>query len=423
MLYDFRYPFKSFYEFLNYIGDPAAFHLALGFVLFCLATILIFVNKRGDLKGFLLILFFGGALFNNYAFRFLGPLTLSDISGIFLIFFLRLSKGHLIFYISLIFLFIHAFIANFIYQLGQGILVQQFISISKIFVLFNAVYLVFKYSEAQFIDLLKNISVYVFIACFVYIFQLVIFKLGTLPYGSYSPAGWSDSPFPSFGSTSIERGHFGKIYVFYLLPLVYLYQKYEIKLFALLLYLVPNILNISASSYVIFFFSATLCLIHFSRVRALILYTFISFILSVFFLKNIYFKLFEKIYLLGILGGDEGGRSFGLVSQSLEVLPFGLGYGGSSTNYASWQILNNQINNPVTLWFSQLGYIGVVFFLIGVLAFIYLYCSGLKRSFKLKTIFPLGLLPFTILFIDYIWFSYALWLSLITIVFYKRRGI
>ena len=85
----------------------------------------------------------------------------------------------------------------------------------KLFVLAFNIIILFNYINSDY-DLKKFINYFIptiNIVGICYLVQIAVFFTGTLPYGSFSPAGWVEFIVPSFGATSMERGHLGKFFV------------------------------------------------------------------------------------------------------------------------------------------------------------------------------------------------------------------
>lgn len=317
-------------------------------------------------------------------------------------------------------------------QVIESLEFKRFAVVLKVFVLGTNVMILFTYLKDENIlkeFILKNMFLFNVVAI-CYIIQVLVFISGTLPYGSFSPAGRSECIVPSFGSTSIERGHLGKFFV-PLFPLyLFAYIKYSSKK-SFILFLLIAFLNFSASSYMFLLMYLFLTFLLFGKEFKKIVFMGIFFIsLIVFYFNEQIFTLFQKVYKMAILQDDSGGRSFSLLLPILENYNFfGYGYGGSS--YRNLHGIDGlDLNNSIVVFFGQLSFIGIIV----VLSFIYMILKMKSNIDSLSNTFSsekklLFISLFTVLLIfsaDTLYFVSIVWLPIVIVYIYlitQKRNI
>ncbi|MDK2792758.1 MAG: hypothetical protein PWQ25_1621 [Deferribacteres bacterium] len=390
LIYDFRYPFNSLFEFFSglYFFKLEALHLTIGYLFFSYFIAIILFKTKFNLSLKLATIYFAATIFNNYAYSFFS-ITIAESFGILAVvsFFknIRYSlnpiSNYMLFFtfIALVHLLL---LSIFNEQVMSFLEFKRFAVVLKVFVLALNIMILFRYLKdentlKEFI--LKNIFLFNVVAI-CYLIQIAVFISGTLPYGSFSPAGWSESIIPSFGSTSIERGHLGKFFV-PLFPLyLFAYMKYSTKK-SLILFLFIAFLNFSASSYMFLLMYLLLTFLLFRKELKQAIFLAILFIgLIVFYFHEQIFTLFLKVYELAIVQDESGGRSFSLLLPILENYNFlGYGYGGSS--YRNLHGIEGlDLNNSIVVFFGQLSFVGIVV----ILSFIYMIFKMKSSIFGLK---------------------------------------
>ena len=369
LIYDFRYPFDSALEFFAgfYFLKLEALHLTIGYLLLSYMIVRVFSNRHLPLSYKFAIIYFAGTIFNNPAYQI--GVTISEIFGIFavIIFINRTNiKLNPISNYIILFAIISALHLSFLLLLDEHILnsfeLYRVAVLLKLFVLAFNIAILFNYINSDN-DLKIFINYFIFIVNIVaisYLVQAVVFMTGTLPYGSFSPTGWVESIIPSFGATSVERGHLGKFFV-PLFPLyLYAYKVLGYKK-SFYLYLIIAFSNFSASSYAFLLFYILGMLVFFHKdfkKLVLLIIVFIAVVLA-FFNEQI-FGVILKIYDLAIATqkGSGGGRSFLWIFDIIDKYPLGYGYGGSSYRN-SHSIPNLDLNNAVVIFFGQLSILGI----------------------------------------------------------------
>ena len=255
-------------------------------------------------------------------------------------------------------------------------------------------------------------------ALLIYLVQIAVSISGTWPYGTYIDAGFVG--IPSFGSVSIERGHFGKFmtpyYPFFLFALLAWRARWRFALFFLIM-----TINFSASSQTFFLCSLLLTMFIFRRKQGITPY--VGFILMVIFMtiyRDIFEGIIEKIYLIAIVGDESqgGGRSFGLFVQYLQTYPFGMGYGGSTLRTAPTLPEINAAHFAFVTQYSALALPLVAGFALLVYraARAGLLNAPLGRCMTVG-VFMSGIVFFT----DILWFVPMMWLPM-EIVFSQHRS-
>ena len=380
-IYDFRYPFSSMYEFFSglYFLRLEALHLTVGYIFFIYYIFRLLYSSKFNFTLKLSIIYFSGTVFNNYAFNFIG-ISIAEFFGILAcIFFLKNKR----FYLNPIsnYMFLFAFIAlihllilsifndNILNTLG----IRRIAVILKICVLAVNIMILFFYLK-QASDIEKAIKSILFlfnVVALCYFIQIIVFIFGTVPYGSFSPAGWSESIIPSFGSVSIERGHLGKFFV-PLFPLyLFSYIRYNTKKSFLSFFLLA-FLNISASAYAFISIYLLLTVLFLRKwVINIIIPGVLFMVVFILFFNENMFILFQKVYDAVITqntSGAIGGRSFSMLLPILENHNFfGYGYGGSS--YRNLHGIDGfDLNNSIVSFFSQLSFVGIII----IMTFLYM---------------------------------------------------
>jgi hypothetical protein len=254
-------------------------------------------------------------------------------------------------------------------------------------------------------------------ALLMYLLQIAVSITGIWPYGTYIDAGFVG--IPSFGSVSIERGHFGKFmtpyYPFFLFALLALRARWRFTLFILVM-----TINFSASSQIFFLCSLLLTMFIFRRKLGITPYAafILVFILTIVY-RDVFEGIIEKIYLLAIVGDESqgGGRSFGLFVQYLQTYPFGMGYSGSTLRTAPMLPEINAAHFAFVAQYSALALPLVA----GFALLVYRAARAGLLNEPLGRCMAVGVLMSVIVFFtDILWFVPMMWLSM-EIVFSQRR--
>jgi len=297
--------------------------------------------------------------------------------------------------------------------------ILRFVVIFKVLVLaINIIIMTYYIKSKEVMNIcIRYTIIFMNIALICYLIQVVVFACGVLPYGSFSPAGWTKSIIPSFGSVSIERGHFGKFSV-PLFPLyMYAYKQLNYKK-SLLLFLLVSLLNISASAYmflIAYLLSAFIILR--KQIGSLIITGVLLFLIIISFIFHDQIAgMFLKVYQLGIIQDDSGGRKFSLLWEILSKYPFGYGYGGST--FRDLHGINNlQLNNAIVAYFGQLSVLGIFTYCIFIFSLFRIYKSSkvLKKSydFERKLLFMSLLVMIFVFASDVLWFVPVIWLPVV----------
>lgn len=432
LIYDFRYPFDSMFDFFSglYFFKLEALHLTIGYIFLIYFVYTILFRNKFPLPLKLTTIYFSATIFNNYAYSAFG-ITIAEIFGIFAVMlFMRNDKYNLNPISNYMILFTavaltHLFIISLINeQVMKYLEFKRLAVIFKVFVLALNIMILVKYLKDESIIkkfVLKNIFLFNIVAI-CYLIQVSVFVFGTLPYGSFSPAGWSESIIPNFASTSIERGHLGKFFV-PLFPLyLFAYLKYSTKK-SLILFLLIAFLNFSASSYMFLLMYLVLTFILFRKEfkKIILLAIFFIFIIIFNFSEQIV-TLFQKVYVLAILQDDSGGRSFSLLLPILENYNFlGYGYGGSS--YRNLHGIEGlDLNNSIVVFFGQLSFVGIII----IYSFIYMILkikssiSHLDYRFnsEKKLLFISIFTSLLIFSADTLYFVSTIWLPIVVLYIY-----
>lgn len=434
-LYDFRYPFNSIIDFFSgkYFLKIEALHLTVGYIALFYFIVRVMTKKRLPLSLRFALIYFAGTIFNNFAYSLSG-VTIADFFGILAVllfigsrFRIRLNplSKYMLFFASVALIQL-LLVSLFDETLLQSLDFKRFAVIFKIFVLSINIIILFTYlDDNKKIEMFIKNAIFLFnIVAICYIIQILVFVSGTLPYGSFSPAGWSHSIVPSFGSVSIERGHLGKFFV-PLFPLyLFAYNKYRYKKSIILFFLVA-FLNFSASAYIFLLTYLFLSsLLFYKELKFLIFMgmTFITIIL-IYFHEQI-FTLFEKVYELAIVQDASGGRSFGLIIPIWHNYPFGYGYGGSTFRNLHG-IEGLDLNNSIVVFWGELSFVGVLI----VLAFSYLiyrvfrFVKTVDRQYLFeKKLFLISFLTMLLIFsADVLYFSPTVWLPVVLLFIYLQN--
>lgn len=427
-----RYPWLSSLEFWGggYWGEIGACHLLLGWLFIFWTCSRILMTSRFPLEFRLAILYFALTIFNNPAFN-QGALNINEILGL-LALIVVLAKGRmklgfgasplsqgllLVFAASLV----HVCLTWLIYP---NLLPNLDIFITKLAINFKILVLAGNLaivgsllSRGLGMDILIRtcLAAGVF-GLLMYLVQIVVSITVALPYGTFIDAGFVG--IPSFGSVSIERGHFGKFmtpyYAFFLYTLIVWRARWQFALFFLIM-----TINFSASSQIFFLCSLLITTFLFRRELGIVPYVgFMLLVISMVVHGDVFKGILDKVYLLAILGDESqgGGRSFGLFAQYMQAYPFGMGYSGSTLRTAPMLPEINAAHFALVAQYSVLALPMVA----GFVLLIYKAARIGLRSDTLGRCMLVGVLMLGIIFLsDILWFVPMMWLSM-EIVFSQR---
>lgn len=423
-----RYPWENAIDFWQgaYWAQIESLHLVLATFFIGYISYKTILKSNLQLEFRLAILYFSLTVFNNPAFNIVG-LHPNEFFGV-LALLVVVSKGRLlhgkkssIAVIGVFFTFlitaIHALVIALVYpnllpDLGTAFL--KIAVIFKIFVLAGNLAIVGAEikNENNLTIVISNCLLAGTFALLMYVVQIFVIANGALPYGTYLDAGFIG--LPSFGSVSIERGHFGKFMAPYFPVFLYALVKWKAK-FQFLLYCLIGIINFSASSQ--FFFLCALFLTGILFFQALnirgLIGTLVMSTLMIIFLSlnwNVFEAIIDKVVSIAIQGDESqgGGRSFGLFVQYILSYPLGMGYSGSTLRTAPDL---PEINAAYYAFIAQYSFISIPL----IVGFFYI----LKRAIKINSnllinrCFNVGVLMAPIIFFtDILWFVPLIWLSI-----------
>lgn len=426
---ELRYPFLSLVEFFagGYWMQAQGLHLMFGWVGLLLLSFIVFSRKSSLFVKFTTI-YFAAFIFNNYAYS-IGNVRFSEFFGIIAAFisFKLIKKvnlrqsivGYALLFTAFIAL-IHVFFIKIIYP-GLDNEIEQFlirITLVARIVVLGLVAINFEKefdTSSKINQLIKDVVFFGLLGILIYFIQIVVLLTGTLPFGTFLDAGFTG--FPSFGSVSIERGHFAKLFV-PLFPFYAILLITEKRLLIFLLYLFVNLINFSASGQ--FFLMCYLILFAFYFKKSLFKwYSYFAFLifsslLSVAIINTLSTQILgivDKITRLGLQGDNEGGRGLDVLMRYIETYPLGISYGGSTL-----RIANNlpEINLGIYAFISQFSLLSIPL----IISFVLLNFIIIKRSNKLldkkiRDSLVIGILVSGIIyFIDILWFTPTIWLPL-----------
>lgn len=427
---ELRYPFNSVIEFLagNYGLTIQGAHLTLGWIALIASSIFILRRKDSLFVKFTSI-YFGANLFSNFAYTLSG-VRFSEFCGIIAAIIYLNKPSHRKYYrspigASLLFVaflsFTHYLIVSFVYQELDILIEDKIMRISLIFkiLVLGIVALGFndEFSNFESIKkLVKDIIWFAIIGIFIYMLQFVLFLSGNMPFGTYLDAGFTG--FPSFGSVSVERGHFAKLFApLYPFFLFYFFQYKNI--FVFVAFLLIDLINFSSSGQFYTFVYLLFTVIVFHK-KFLNSYNFMwlisvgTFILIT--IGNLFNQQFggviEKILVVGFQGGDGGGRNSNILAEYLIKYPLGTSYGGSSLRVMGGL---PEINSGISVFISQFAILSIPL-AIGFLLLNFKVLSEQTSFLNEDAIkaMKIGVWLSPIIYcIDILWFTPTIWLPLI----------
>jgi hypothetical protein len=429
-LAELRYPFGTSWEFLSgYLTDKAALHLVFGWIAAIFLVLRISVAHESWARK-LLTAYFGLTLFNNPAFQVLPGSSLGDIFGVLCVIYFgasvctsakarRLSLlGVAICGVGIVFA-IHAVLVGALYPelnaADAGVL--RFLVISKVFVFGISVCLFDQAfdSEDQLLWFLRCVVSFALVGIAAYFIQAALLVTGTPPYGTYLDAGYIG--FPSFGSVSIERGHFGK----FLTPLfpVFLYLMLrERRTKSFLSLVLVTLVNFSASSLSFFAVYSGMTFVAFRtrvlnlKVAAVVIAITGAAGVFIAYTSRLWGAVIDKVYGLAFQGGEGGGRDLGTFVDYLETFPLGISYGGSTLRVAPGL---DEINAGIFAFISQMSFLSAPFIAVfAVLVIHALFVTETIADSDLRKALAIGILAIPFIFAaDVLWFVPTIWLPIL----------
>jgi hypothetical protein len=346
---ELRYPFGTLFEFVSggYFAERAGLHLTIALIVFAILTMQVMLG-RGSVLQRLITVFFAGTVYNNPAFAVPGGLHFNEIAGVVAAFWIvvlllgglkiNLRGVGVPLVVGGLLMLAHA---AFVSVLDISVVpdtstaIVRVVLLARIFVLaIIALGMEALYTTTEDFEALMNAMVRFGVAAIaIYFLQTGVFLSGTRPYGTYWDAGFTG--IPSFGSVSIERGHFGKFLIM-LFPFFAWAAMKQRRWVAMGLFVLVTLVNFSASSmsFLAGYVVITVLVLHRYVIRPAAVKWLLPLGLTVVVLASRfgeqYGGLIQKILQLGLKGDAEGGRSLSVLEAYLTAHPFGLGYSGST---------------------------------------------------------------------------------------------
>jgi heme exporter protein D len=431
-----RYPFHSIKDFFlgGYFLDPGAIHLNLGFLFIFIFFLGLMLHKKINIFEKLTILFLALVPFNNFAYSFLG-IKLHEFAGIFCIFMfifaflsnkITIKKSPVgLFLLTLATIIaIHSLTTSIFFPQVNEIKVSTTLPIfivrtqliAKIFVT-GAIFIIFDSAcnSPSFLTILIKKTILAGSTAFaLYLLQMVLFISGIKVFGVFLDAG--NIGFPSFGSVSLERGHFGKftsiLFPYFLIGAIHYRKKLNF-----VLYSIVTLINFSASSMAFFFCYSLLTYLAFIKrflkpkllllkgfVFSILIYVFISF-------YEMYAGIVKKIFKYVVYADKRGGRSIDILYTYFQEFPMGITYGGSTIRSANL-IHSDEMNMGLYAFFAQLSFIAPL--AIISMVFLYIYAAKSTKNHpdqaSRKILVVSMITSFLIFAADILWFVPTLWL-------------
>lgn len=427
-LEELRYPWNDALEFwtLNYWSEIEAIHLVLGWAFILLHISKLFYKKEISSSFKLSTVYFSLMVFTNPAYNFFG-LSINEIFGTLSVLFFactkKINEAIKVSYVAIFLLLTfvisitHALISVINYPELTPDFNTAFLKLAvniKIFIVsINVLIILHQIEKRSFLEALVRACLAAgSFGLFAYIAQLTLLASGKIPYGTYLDAGFVG--FPSFGSVSIERGHFGKFMAPYFPFFLYAFVVWGDRIRFGFYCLITSI-NFSASSQVFFLFSIFISFIllrkNFGRIGYLTFLIILS-SLMVFMIINysIIEGIFDKIITIAILGDESqgGGRSIGVFLSYMDKYPFGMGYSGSILRTAPSL---PEINAGYLAFLSQYSILAIPLILGYSTILIKTVRVGLKKNLLQRCMTVGAITSALIFFSDILWFLPLVWLS------------
>jgi hypothetical protein len=421
-LHEFRYPWNSAVEFFagGYFKDFLALHLILAYIAMFLFCIAVFRSRHRSLVQKLVTLYFALTLFNNPAFE-VGGVTIGDAFGIIAcgVFLFKslydrsiFRMGKLAFYMIAItvLIMVHEAVVGVLYPgLNDGLDGITRIAVTLKIVVLAIVIWAFsrEFRTTDSLHWLMQWTVnFALIGVAAYFIQGIMLATGHVPYGTFLDAGFVGVP--SFGSVSIERGHFGK-FMTPLFPIfLIMYGKHRRK-WAWVGFIVVTVINVSASSLV--YFAVYVLLTAFAYRRRLVKPKYLAgatVILAMVValgvaMQDVLLGVVNKIVDLAFEGQAGGGRGVGNFLDYMHQYPLGMSYGGSTLRNISSL---DEMNSGIMAFFTQFGVISPIV----LCAYLALLVVAIRKAMRFsdqltRRMLVIGILMSSIIFAsDILWF-------------------
>lgn len=425
---ELRYPFESFIEFVSggYWSQTAALHLLLGFVVLVALTIRLGLSRTPLLEK-LIILHFASAIFNNPAYSLAG-LRFGELSGVFaalMVLWTILGRGRVetsrvgvpLIVAGVVILCYSSFVQLLYPELGPDMATQVLRAVVTAKIALLGIVIVGMertFTPESYQRLMRQMVIFATAATLLYLVQAGVFLSGTIPYGTYWDAGFTGVP--SFGAVSIERGHFGKFLVPVFPFFLYMSIRFRWRV-AMLLFVVVNLVNFSASALTFLVGYLALSAFNFRRqlarpstAVALVAVGAVFIALGARFSEQ-YMGIIQKIIDLGFNGDDAGGRGVSVLMDYLHKYPLGTGYGGSTVKVPDLP----ESNMGAFVLLSQLSLLSAPL----VAGFIWLVFRAVKCAERIEdrtlraALMGGAIMPLFIGFTDVLWFVPTLWAPIV----------
>jgi hypothetical protein len=424
-----RYPFTSVIEFVSggYALNIQGFHLTIGWLALIFLSVSILRRKDSYYVKFTSI-YFAGNIFSNFAYV-LNGVRFSEFCGIIaaICYFNKSYKKRynspvsialisVVLIASIQYLIVVLFFQDIDVSIEDKIL--RFSLILKILVLgivaagFN--------EEFNNIDsikiLIKDIISFGKIGMYIYVLQFILVLSGNIPFGTYQDAGYTG--FPSFGSVSVERGHFAKLFV----PLYpFFLFDFIINRNALIIicFLIINAINFSSSGQFFLAIYILFTLVFFKK-KVMKWYNLLGLIgssalvvitMTILFAQQ-FSGVIEKMFVLGVQGDEAGGRGSNVLIEYLTRYPLGLTYGGSTLRTPSGL---PEINSGIFAFITQFSILSLPL-VIGFIIINFKIVSKPNTFLNADCIkiIKIGILASPVIYcVDILWFTPTIWLPLI----------
>lgn len=434
---DVRYPFDNFLEFIsgNYGLRLEGIHLTIAFLFIFIGALTVYRYSNRQYLKTISILYFCLQPFNNPSFTLLG-LSLADMCGSFIAaaclfqFYTRgIRFNALLSGISLFFLiaFFHGALIWALYPefSESSSLIARYIVVIKIAVFLMNFCWIYSTQRMEdfFLPLVKSLGLFTVFICVVYLIQITVFFTGTIPYGSFSGAGFSSMV--SFGGVSIERGHLSKFMSPLLVSVLLCSFLYRYK-FRSVLYYIIMLINFSASGLsfmVIQFFAASFVFTNYLR-RMLFSY---RGALAIFVIGALSWQFFDaygaivnKIFDIAIKGDESqgGGRSIGVFLKYISNYPLGIGYSASTFRTAPDL---PEINMGIYAFITQLSFISILF-MIALISLTFRAFFLFKNGSVVSRMLLIGAVSMPLIYsADILWFVPLWWIPLFFLLSYPKE--
>jgi hypothetical protein len=441
---ELRYPFDTLLDFVGggYWAERAGLHLTLALIVFAILTVHVMVG-RGPVVQRLITVFIAGTVYNNPVFAVPGGLHFNELAGVaaalwlgvLLLGGLRMDARRVAIPLAVggLVMLAHAAFVSVVdvavtpdnaTAITRGVLIARIFVLAIVVLGVEALYK----TREDFERLMEAMVRFGVAAIAIYFVQTGVFVSGTRPYGTYWDAGFTG--IPSFGSVSIERGHFGKFLIM-LFPFFAWAGMKQRRWAPMLLFFLVTLVNFSASSmsFLAGYVVITVLVLHRHLIRPSAIKWLLPAGATVLALASRfgeqYGGLIQKIINVGVRGDAEGGRGFSVLEAYLSAHPFGLGYSGSTLRNVGTL---PQMNMGAWAMVSQLSVLVIPIFL----GFLWVNYRVIRRSRYIDDPIVAGLMISGMLMaifidlVDVLWFVPTIWAPLIVcdgLAHVNRQGV